>query len=233
MRPVLTLPAYLGAIANAAAGVLDIDLVFPRENETSSEWGIIDDTHKVLSSVDFEENGSEPYFLWAYRKVDGEGPVRLIWQPSWYECDETSDGVKFARNSSANFLVDFEVKRGGRKADLIAATANDEECPGRGHAIEVTGKTREVPVLPGSGRKEAGTCAVLAVSSSTPIAIPCRVRIDKAVVESMEAADLEERCKGLNPPTECPEKDHAAQKLAVAGAASFAAALGAGVFLLA
>ncbi|KAK6221735.1 hypothetical protein QIS74_04607 [Colletotrichum tabaci] len=63
--------------------------------------------------------------------------------------------------TSANFLVDIEVKRSDRKAYVIVIKANEEECFNRGHVIKVTGKT-----------------------------------IDKDVVKSMEAFDLDERLKG-------------------------------------
>ncbi|GJC88963.1 hypothetical protein ColLi_11801 [Colletotrichum liriopes] len=197
--------AYLGTIASAT-GVLDIGLVFPRANETyeprdefpivfafqnpflakhlepsiwfrilnnsNSDWDVIDD-------------GSELYFLWTHREIDGEGPFRLIWQPSWPEYDESGYEVKLARNSSANFLVDFEVKKRGQKADLIAATADDEECPDQGFALNLTDETRKIPTHPTPRRKGPDTCAVLASSSPTPTANPCRVTIDQAVVESM------------------------------------------------
>lgn len=206
----------------------------------SSDWDRITYGGYDWSSANFSGDGSQPYLFWTHHSIDGEGPVRLMWQPSWSECDEgenQGDVVESRRNSSDNFLIDFEIRRGGKKADLTAATAgaDDEECPGQGFAIEVSGETRYVPRMPGRGRTGNGTCAVLEFSSPTPTANPCRVKIDKAAVESMEAVDLEERCRGVldpEPGSECAVDEDAGQKMAVAGAVGFAALLGAGAFLL-
>lgn len=250
--------AHLGAVARAA-GVLNIGLAFPRANETyertddlpivfalqnsklaehlkPSIWfqilnvtgdtePLVDSTHE-LNWTSASEN--DPYFLWSYLRVEGEGRLRLLWQPRWSACDESRDEVEVVRNRTDNFSVEFEIKADGEKADLVAATGGDnEDCPNQGVGIEVTDKTLEAPI--GSSRRE--TCAVLGSSSSTPTSNPCRVKIDKAAVESMQAADLEEKCRGLNPPEECPKDGLAHPRLTAAGVASLAAVLSAVFFL--
>jgi len=251
--------AYLGAVARAA-GVLDIGLAFPRANETYEPTNdfpivfalqnsklaehlkptiwfqilnvtegietLVDSTHE-LNWTSASEN--DPYLLWSYLRAEGEGRLRLLWQPRWSACDESRDEVEIVRNRTDNFLVEFEIKAGGERADLVAATGGDSEsCPNEGVGIDVTDKTLEAPV--GSSGRE--TCAVLGSSSSTPTSNPCKVKIDKAAVESMQAADLKEKCRGLNPPEECPKDGLAHPRLAAAGVASLAAVLGA-AFLLA
>ena len=253
--------AHLGAVARAA-GVLDIGLAFPRANKTyertddfpivfalqnsklaehlkPSIWfqilnvtggdteTLVDSTHE-LDWTSAAEN--DPYLLWSYLGVEGEGRLRLLWQPRWSACDESRDDVEVVRNRTDNFLVEFEIKADGEKADLVAATGGDDEnCPNEGVGIDVTDKTLDAPV--GSSGRE--TCAVLGSSSSpTPTSNPCRVKIDKAAVESMQAADLEEMCRGSNPPEECPKDDLAPPRLtAAAGVASLAAVLSAFLFL--
>ncbi|KAL2285878.1 hypothetical protein FJTKL_07577 [Diaporthe vaccinii] len=138
------------------------------------------------------------------------------------------------RDNSTKLWVDFSIEEGAQTADVVAATAREEECPAHvGVSINVTDETHEVPE-PLSGVNElSGTCAVVDSSSPTPESNPCRVQIDNAAVESMEAEELERRCSSVNPPADCPEEDQALQQLAVAGGAIFAAVLGAAAFLLA
>lgn len=258
MWALMAASAHLGAVARAA-GVLDIGLAFPRANETyertngfpvvfalqnsklaehlkpsiwfqilnmTADFEILVDIVHELDWTSASEN--DPYFLWSYIRFDGEGRFRLLWQPLWFACDESRDGVEIVRNSTDNFLVDFEIKADGEKADLVAATDGDSEnCPNEGVGINVTDKTLEAPVGP-SGRE---TCAVLGSSSSTPTSNPCRVKIDKAAVESMQAIRLEKLCRGLNPPEECPKDDLAHPRLRVTGVVSLAAILGAVFFL--
>jgi hypothetical protein len=250
--------ACLGAVVNAA-GVLEIDVVFPRTNETyapTDKFPIVFALqnaelakHLKPSIHLFVRNGSnlestfghanhdltyanyssEPYFVYRYLNIDTEGPHQLFSTASWRNCDESSDQVGILGNTT-NFSVHFTIKRGGQEVDLVAATANDKTCfTENGVAINVTDQTYEVP--PSWGRPD-GTCAVLASSSPTPTANPCRVKIDTAVAASMSASLHAALCRGLNPPTDCPKKN-AVQQLAVAGVASFAAACGAIGFLLA
>jgi hypothetical protein len=215
-------------------------------SNSSNNTGFIagDRFQRYLS--DFSGNRSDLYFYWWYFKLDVEGPVRLGWTGSWVECEKKFPGTPdaytgYSVNKSSNFVVDFELKRGGQKADLIAATANNEECPNQGFAISVTDETNEVPKdYRGLALKNA-TCAVVDSSPSpTPTANPCRVKIDKAVAESVEAAILKNRCRSIpgslpeDRPANCPKEDHAFRQLATAGTATLAAAaLGALGFLLA
>jgi hypothetical protein len=111
--------------------------------------------------------------------------------------------------------------------DLIAATAN-KTCPNKyGMIINVSDKTLKVPSsVKWSGKTwNNDTCAVLANSTSAPTPDPCRVHIDKAAVESINASITARVCRGIDPPDYC--EKNAATQLAVAGVSSFLAAVGA------
>ncbi|TPX13873.1 uncharacterized protein E0L32_005817 [Thyridium curvatum] len=211
----------LGAVTRAA-GVLDIGLVFPRTNgayslmddfpivfalqnsklaehlKPSIWYRILNVTGDIEALVDstHEFNGTsasqnDPYFLWSHIKVQGEGKLPL----------------------AAALVV---IKEGGEKADLVATTnkGNSEACPNEGVGIDVTDKTLEAQRAASSARE---ACAVLGTSSPTSTSNPCKAKIDKATVESMEAADLEKKCRGLNPPSECPKGGFASPRLATTG----------------
>ena len=250
--------ACLGVAVHAADGV-EIDLVFPR-NATYAPTAnfpivfAIRNTalakHLVLALQSFLRNGSgfnstfghsardlssgnfssEPYFVYYYRTLDAEGPYELFSAAYWTICNASS--VPFSPlDNSTSLGVQFAIQKGAQPVDLVAATANDETCSARsGIVIDVTDQTLEYPA---SGRQSAGACAVLANSSPSPTA-DCRVRIDSATAASMSASLQATLCKGLNPPADCPKgANDAVGQLAVAGIASFAAALGAIGFLLA
>lgn len=257
--------AYLGATASAADGVLDIGVVFPRQNETyapmerfpivfalqnaelatnlkplielvvlNGSMSMLDKVNERTFRLQWTNFTSEPYLVYAFLDFRTEGPLKLLWSAWWRQCDESGDEVRIMRDNSTKLWVDFSIEEGAQTADVVAATAREEECPAHvGVAINVTDETHEVPE-PLSGVNElSGTCAVVDASAPTPESNPCRVQIDNAAVESMEAEELERRCSSVNPPPDCPEEDHALQQLAVAGGAIFAAVLGAAAFLLA
>ncbi|KAF3032341.1 hypothetical protein E8E12_000900 [Didymella heteroderae] len=250
---------YLSAVASAA-GVLDIGLVFPRTNATYSPtddfpivfaaqnsklaehlklsiryWvlNMTGDTELLVDSIhEFDWTSAsehDPYLLWSPLKLAGESKLRVLWYSHWTSCNQTHQEVILARNSTDNFLVDFEIRASGQKVDLVAATnnGNSTNCPNGGVGIDVTDKTLEAA----TGLLAHETCAVLGSSSPTPISNPCKVKIDKATVESMAAVDLEKECRGFNQPSECPKSGLANPRFAVAGVSTLAAAFGAALFL--
>lgn len=170
----------------------------------------------------------DPYLLWDSFNFEGEGKLRILWHPLWKSCDQNQEEVALAHNETDNFLVDFEIRASGEKADLVATNNGDSEnCPNGGVAIDVTDKTLEAT----NRFSEQETCAVLGSSSPTPISNPCKVKIDKTTVDSMAAAILEEKCRGPWPPSECPKDSLASRRFAVTGVATLAAVLGAALFL--
>ncbi|KAL2130718.1 hypothetical protein VTI74DRAFT_6047 [Chaetomium olivicolor] len=260
--PLASSLACLGAVVNAA-GMLEIDVVFPRNNETyaptkyfpivfalqnaklakhlqpeiSSFFRNGSDLRSVfgqgIHDLTYANYSSEPYFVYSYETIDTEGPYELFTTAVWRSCNESGDQVSIQGNH-INFSIDFTIKRGGQEVDLLAATTNNKTCSAEnGVAINVTDQTHEVPPPPyWDPYRPDGTCAVLASSSPTPTANPCRVKIDTAVAASISASLHAFVCKGLNPPADCP-KENAVQQLAISSVASFAAAFGAIVFLLA
>lgn len=249
--------ACLGAVVNAAT-VVEIGVVFPRNNETYAPtdkfpivfalqnaklakhlrpaiYSLIRNGSRLEeafghSTRDLTDTNysSEPYFVYRYENIGTEGPYKLSFAISWRSCDESGDQVAILSNTTS-FGIDFTIKKGAQEVDLVATTANDEICSAKeGVAINVTDESHDVPVV---WKQLSGTCAVLASSSPTPTANPCKVKIDTAVAASMSASWHAALCKLGNPPADCPEKN-AVQQLAVAGVAGFAAAFGAIGFLL-
>ena len=242
--------AYLGAVANAA-GVLEISVVFPR-NETYAPIDLFPVVFALQNAelaknlnIDFRSNirnasfdgvggtffkdlthadySSEPYLVYYYETMNTDGTYDMFSTVAWVSCNENGDQVPIISNDT-RLSVDFTIKNGGQQVDLVAATAKDKTCSAEaGVAINVTDQTREFP---------DGTCAVLASSSPTPTASPCRVQIDTAADASMSASWHDRLCRGSNPPADCPE-ENAVQQLAVVGVAIFAAAFGAAGLLLA
>lgn len=259
--------ACLGAIGKAAAGVLDIGVVFPRQNETYApmerfpviialqnaqlatylnlliQFNIYNGSMTMLDSIDGEEFDlqganytTEPYLLYAFKDFRNEGPLKLRLEAWWRQCDMSGEEVTITTDNRTDLWVDFNIREGAQTADLVAATAEEETCPTHvGVAINVTDEGHDVFVFNEGNRRLSGNCSVVDSSSPTPDSNPCRVRIDEAAVESIEAEDLERRCSSevWNPPPECPKKDHAFQQLAVAGGATVVGVVAAIVFLLA
>lgn len=126
--------------------------------------------------------------------------------------------VRQARNRTDNFLVNFDNRVRGEKADLVAATnnirSNSENCPNAGVGIDVTDKTLEAATK--SSAHENETCVVWGSSSPTPISKPCKVKMDKATVESMAISTSKEKCKNVYPLSECPKRGLANPGFAVA-----------------
>ncbi|KAI6786021.1 uncharacterized protein J7T54_006360 [Emericellopsis cladophorae] len=189
---------------------------------------------------------SDPYLYWYHLDIRGEGPLKMGWWLDWQSCNETEDRMgqdsyttlgfhTFPDDPDSVFSVRFEIKKGGQKVDLISGTESnsDDDCLVDGVAIDVSDEVANATYYVG-GVASVRTCAVLATSTPTPTANPCKVKIDKATVESMDAHDLEEACRGPWPPAECPEdEDYAVHILAAGGLATLlTAALGATLFLL-
>ena len=263
--------ACLGAVVDAAGGVLEVDLVFPRnetyapptdsipvvfafQNAAFAQYLNHKISYTVRNQSDLAGNpilsfnhdlrwanwsSHEPYLVAAFHEIlKTEGRWRLTWSVNWQSCEEDSfpalgSGRGLIGNDST-WSVDFAVEKGAQTVDLVAATANDKTCPAElGVAINVTGKTVKVP---SSANWSGGdTCAVVASSSPTPTANPCRVKIDSTAASSLSASWTAELCGSLNPPASCPSKNAAAgtQRLAVAGAACLGVTLGALGFFLA
>lgn len=243
-------------VVNAAGGVVEIDVVFPRSNEAYAPTDAFPIVfalqnaqlakHLEPSIISFVWNGTnttfgeshhdltnanystEPYFVYHWLKIDTEGPYRLFATVSWTSCNVIRDKVSFSSNAT-NFSIDFTINGGAQEVNLVAATANDSPCSAGGVAINVIDETHEVSE---TLDRRGGTCAVLAPASPATTANPCRVKVDTAVDASMSAVLHDLSCKGVSPPADCP-KENAVQKLAVAGVACLAGAFGSITFFFA
>lgn len=184
---------------------------------------------------------SDPYFVYHYVDLETEGRHWMWSDVYWQHCGVVPQGYpgsntfEWAVNGTKIYGYDFFIKKGAREVDLVAATAVDRTCStDSGFVITVSDETHDVPaarrIIP------AGTCALLASPSPTPTAKPCQVKLDSATTASMSAAWHAQLCSHPEPwrPDDCPkEEENSVQRLAVAGVASFAAALGAAGFLVA
>ncbi|KAL2132723.1 hypothetical protein VTI74DRAFT_3433 [Chaetomium olivicolor] len=167
--------ACLGAVN--AAGMLEIDVVFPRSNETYAPTEYFPIVFALQNAklarhlepiiYSFVRNGSdletfgdgrhdltyanyssEPYFVYHHENITTEGPYELFTTAVWQSCNKSGDQVSILGND-INFSIHFTIKRGGQEVDLVAATANDKTCSAEnGVAINVTDETYEVPPPP-------------------------------------------------------------------------------------
>lgn len=254
--------ACLGTVINAA-GVLEIDVVFPRPNETYAPKKYFPIVFALQNAkmakllepeiYSFIRNGpdfrsafgdrthdltyanysSEPYFVYHHVSIEDEGRYQLFSTITWQSCNVSGDEVSII-GGDINLGFYFNISKGAQEVDLVAATANDKTCLAENAvALNVTDQTYDVTPTSWDDRRPTGTCAVLDSSSPTPTANPCQVKVDTAAAASMSASLAAALCRGLNPPADCPKEDNAVQLLAVAGVASFAATFGAIGFLLA
>ncbi|KAK3291530.1 uncharacterized protein B0H64DRAFT_446177 [Chaetomium fimeti] len=234
---------YLGAVVDAAgSGVLEADLIFPR-NETYAPT----DSFPIFFAFQNAElawylNTDISYTLGNRSDLLGDNPFAvegqwwLSWEVGWQGCLEDSftrgykdpDDPGIISNRS-RWSVDFTISSGGQAADLATATADYKTCPGElGVAIKVTGETKRADELRWSG---GDTSAVLDISSPTPTPNPCAVKIDSATAASISASWTTRLCNNLLLPDCPPRPNSASQRLAVAGVVSLAAAFGAFGFL--
>ncbi|KAK4122165.1 hypothetical protein N657DRAFT_646842 [Parathielavia appendiculata] len=267
--------ACFGAVVDAG-GVLEVDLVFPR-NETYAPgadmpvvfafqngdaefvrylepaidyfvWNLSDGNtvnssfgeHRWAKTNWSNHKPGEPYFLHDFHglfKPGMEGRWRLSWQVSWAICGEEEDDPEPVwRSNSYIQSVEYTINsKDGRAWDLVAATADDITCTTAfGVTINATDVVREVPK-----RKtvDGGTCAVVYHSSPTPN--PCQIEVSSAAAASISASWTASLCSPWgkltmpqDTPANCPSENGDVQRLAIAGVASLAVALGAIGFLL-
>lgn len=166
-----------------------------------------------------------------------EGRYKVSWTLTWESCDEESfenpDRIPRMVFNQTTWATYFTIDNTAPKVDLVSATAN-MTCPNEyGIIINVSDKTLKVPDgVEWSGKTwNNNTCAVLANSTSAPMPDPCRVHIDKAAAESINASVTAHVCRGIDTPDYC--EKNAATQLAVAGVSCFLAAVGALCFFLA
>ncbi len=264
--------ACLGVVD--AADMLEVDLLFPRDNETyapmerfpivfglrnaelgqylqptldvalqnstSEFWedrsGIESMSSSVLTRADWSSH--EPYFASMFvNAFTTETTWSLYWTVSWTRCKADGDGVFRGHttwNESTRFLINFTIKNGGQAVDLVAATANGKACANDGFAIGVTDKVNVTNLLGLGSKPELETCMVMASSTPTPTADPCRVTIDSTAAASISAQRSQLLCYDTHPKlTDCPsQRKSAGPRLAVAGVACMTAAFWAFGFLL-
>ncbi|EAA32695.3 hypothetical protein GE21DRAFT_6607 [Neurospora crassa] len=186
-------------------------------------------THQNLQWANWSSH--DPYFVHHFHSGLHEGRWRLNWEFWYISCNEDLSNLHSSselvnRNRTVG-SIEFTIQEGGPAVDVVAATANDKTCSeGNGAAINITGKTKEV--APFGIELTDDTCVV--VGSPQPTPTPCQVKVDSAVAASISASWTAHLCDDLITeyrPANCPDdKDNAAQRLAVAGVACLAVAVG-------
>ncbi|KAL2173023.1 uncharacterized protein P884DRAFT_333100 [Thermothelomyces heterothallicus CBS 202.75] len=235
--PTPYMPIVFGFRNGELARRLNPEILVTMRNSTA----LGDISSYIETPVTVNWTSNEPNFVYTVFQNEFaiEGTWWIAWDVWWTTCKVEDDGLihgDITRNHSSR-LSDFVIKKGGKAVDLVAITANDKTCPETlGITINVTDTTapisfanQPVPLRVSYPRLE--TCAL--VASSTPTANPCLVRIDSTAAAAISASAKSRQCI-LDRTPDCPDrwKKNTAQQLAVAGAASFAAALGAFGFLL-
>ncbi|KAL0471486.1 hypothetical protein QR685DRAFT_519331 [Neurospora intermedia] len=218
---------YVFSIQNAKLAKYLVPLIRYDVWNLTEGGGSFGYTHQNLRWANWSSH--DPYFVHHFHSGLQEGRWRLNWEFGYASCNEhwtglssVGDPVNYNRTVGS---IEFTIQAGGPAVDVVAATANDKTCSNEnGVAINITGKTREVPPL--NEEMPDNTCVV--VGSPQPTPTPCQVKVDSAVAASMTASLRAKLCDPLtstNRPADCPE-DNAAQKLAVAGVACLAVAVG-------
>ncbi|KAL2152193.1 hypothetical protein VTH82DRAFT_5377 [Thermothelomyces myriococcoides] len=209
----------------------------------SFEWDIFRGADYIDGPFDERLNNpnytSDPYFVYGFTTAEIEGPYKVLSRVSWLHCDwekpNTYDDIEYDfMLNETRIDISFDIKKGAQDVDLVAATANNETCSTEtGFTITVSDETHNITDVWGGVTTDI--CAMMASPSPTPTAKACQVQVDTATAASMSASLMAKLCD-FRPedlkPDDCPEEENSVQKLAVAGVASFAAALGVIGFLL-
>lgn len=254
--------ACFGAVVNAA-GVVEIDLVFPR-NETYAPTDLFPVVWAVQNAkmaknlailitsfvrgrnndsnwIDGEHDltytnfSSEPYFTYQYAKLDTEGPYQVASWVNWAGCNTSTDSTSFSTNKMPLF-VDFTIKSGAQQVDLVAATANGTTCSAdEGVAINVTDQTVNITRSFSYPYDPNKPTGICAVlASSSPTPTANPCAVKvDTTVAASMAAWLHTTLCEGLNPPADCPKESHVRQLAVGGVVSFAAALGAIGFLLA
>ncbi|KAL2140758.1 hypothetical protein VTI28DRAFT_3272 [Corynascus sepedonium] len=161
----------LSALAHAASGTAEIDLVFP-QNDTYAPSPIIPvsfalqrselaDGFYYMTWANF--SSADPYMQYGYalESLNGEGIWTLRWELDIAHC-AASDDLNVTWNH-LNGKVVFTTKKGAKKPDLTAATQRETCSNDQGFAFAIT-ETRDS----GDTFENGKPCAVLAETTPTP-----------------------------------------------------------------
>ncbi|KAK4129786.1 hypothetical protein N657DRAFT_661016 [Parathielavia appendiculata] len=220
------------------AGVLEIDVVFPRNETYAPREGFpivfaFRNAHLTQASQNlalagpgneielFDTNWTshEPYFVYGFADLQArEGQFDLFWIVEWISCDLSGpeSAVKVNTTEISQRSIDFTIKSGGQAVDLVADTANNGgTCAQPGAAISVTDETVWVPTKPAYSNEYGN--------------VTCAVEISSAAAESIWASLTAHRCKhkDANDTSIDWPRDNAAERSALASVACLAVAFGA------
>ncbi len=157
---------------------------------------------------------------------------RIYFDLWWYSCkmDPAGDfrGYKADHcECQTSIYIEFSTKDGGKAIDVAAITDNEGACTGKAVIVGETPMQLN-ETFPG----QEGTSSQCVLVS--PVAAQafndtksCPVKIDSATAAAISANVTSATCAGPNPPSSCPPKSAAHQRLAaVVGPAFLATAVG-------
>ncbi|KAK3896928.1 hypothetical protein C8A05DRAFT_39523 [Staphylotrichum tortipilum] len=192
----------------AAAGVLQVDLIFPQDGEVYAPTPDMPFVF-VLQNADLAKYTYPNIYIRVMNRSDPELHTRDF-HYEYKDLNWTSNEPNFSSDTAPS--VAFTIKKGGKAIDIAKALANDKPCAG--DAITVGDEVHTVSNPPAWA--PSGKCVV--ANHTTHSA--CPATIDPARV-----------CGRADPPASCPPppSKSAAQRLAAAaaGPALLVAAVGA------
>ncbi|KAL4751013.1 hypothetical protein BDW72DRAFT_212924 [Aspergillus terricola var. indicus] len=209
----LTIGALRAALATSSSAstteknILRVDLVFPR-NKTykSTEWFPIVFAFQNPQRAQYL-NIDLTYSIYPHDTNTQNDTTTLFHDLRW--TDWSSHDPYFAHN----FLDGFNSSGHWNLACFsiwFTIAAQDVEIKSidvgiTAIAINVTDKTMSVPDFVNwcAADWTNNTCSVVSPTLVTPD--PCRVEVDRTVVESMQAPFKVRRCQGFNPPDDSPK----------------------------
>ncbi|KFA71137.1 hypothetical protein S40288_10932 [Stachybotrys chartarum IBT 40288] len=112
---------------------------------------MLDKINERNFDLEWANYSSEPYLIYGFMDFEIEGPLKLLWTAWWRRCDESGDEVRIISNSSDQLWVDFDIREGAQKADLVAATAEgnmSRTCGSRGQRDGQDTRCSRTPLRP-------------------------------------------------------------------------------------
>jgi hypothetical protein len=221
MQVALILLACLGAV-NAAAGVLEVDLVFPR-NETYSPTLIfpvifafqnsalapflnptlllditgIDNDRQTGALYDLRWanfSSSDPYYELRVVDFTKEGRWQLTWELGWDSCTEDSLALSRLDGITTNRTTHstWFTIKNSTQDVDLVAATTNRNCT-ENEGVSISVATTVPVPKQVTWEGVSGACASLA--STTPAPTPCQVKIDSAAALSMSSAMTSRYCQ--------------------------------------
>ncbi|KAJ4286206.1 hypothetical protein N0V88_008069 [Collariella sp. IMI 366227] len=221
------LPGLHVAIAvDAAAGVLQADLVFPQDGEVYAPTPDMPFVFALQTNASLARYTDPTVYVRLKNLSDSDYYIEEF-EYEYKDHDWTRNELYFPYYIFDQFAAEgeFTIKQGGKAIDLTKALAenNNDNKPCIGTVITVGDEAYKAKWL--LKERLAGECVVANYTTHST----CPAAIDPAVVANISADLAQRACGRPDAPAGCPPSNGAAQQLAMAviGPALLAAAVGA------